>query len=52
MVHDAWALIAFLSAMLVLGKIWGNWGFGTFDTYNSRSEGTSKIIFLQMLVMC
>ena len=40
--HDAWALIeliALLSAILVLGNVW--W-FGTFDTYNSGSKGTSK----------
>ena len=50
--HDAWALIALialLSAILVLGNIWG---FGTFDACKSRSEGTSKNHFLQMLVMC
>ena len=45
--HDAWALIALialLSAILVLGLLWKYMGlcFGTFDTYNSRSEGASK----------
>ena len=42
--NDAWALIALialLSAILVLGNI--VFKFGTFDTYSSRSEGTSIV---------
>ena len=54
--HDAWALIALIAFFVrhigarFTMEIYGLMlGFGTFDTCNSRSEGTSK---KQMLVMC
>ena len=51
--HDAWALIALLSAILVLGLIYGLMlGFGTLIRITRVPRAQVKIMFLQMLAMC